>query len=173
MTLREIRGTFGRFFAVFAIIGIGVGFFSGVRITTPVMVNTVDSYYRENQLYDYRAVSTLGWEESEVAELARAEGVRRAEGAWQYDVLCETSDGTNGVYKVHSITEEMNYLQMIEGQMPKNGTECLIDSNNRLGLSLGDTIHFSEANEEDTLDAFCTHLLYRCGICRVLPLYQL
>lgn len=154
MTLREIRGTFGRFFAVFAIIGIGVGFFSGVRITTPVMVNTVDSYYRENQLYDYRAVSTLGWEESEVAELARAEGVRRAEGAWQYDVLCETSDGTNGVYKVHSITEDMNYLQMIEGQMPKNGTECLIDSNNRLGLSLGDTIYFSGANEEDTLDAF-------------------
>jgi hypothetical protein len=27
MTIREIRNTFGRFFAVFAIIGIGVGFF--------------------------------------------------------------------------------------------------------------------------------------------------
>ncbi|MEE3438079.1 MAG: hypothetical protein VZR05_08000, partial [Lachnospiraceae bacterium] len=49
MTLREIRGTFGRFFAVFAIIGIGVGFFSGVRITTPVMLHTVDDYYQENE----------------------------------------------------------------------------------------------------------------------------
>ncbi|MBR3166782.1 MAG: ABC transporter permease, partial [Lachnospiraceae bacterium] len=80
MTLREIRNTFGRFFAVFAIIGIGVGFFSGVRITTPVMINTVNSYYQENQLYDYRAVSTLGWEDSEVAQLSRADGVRYAEG---------------------------------------------------------------------------------------------
>ena len=86
--------TVGRFFAVFAIIGIGVGFFSGVRITTPVMINTVNSYYQENQLYDYRAVSTLGWEDSEVRQLADAEGVRYAEGAWQYDVLCETKDGS-------------------------------------------------------------------------------
>ncbi len=154
MTLREIRNTFGRFFAVFAIIGIGVGFFSGVRITTPVMINTVNSYYQENQLYDYRAVSTLGWEDSEVAQLSRADGVRYAEGAWQYDVLCETKDGSNGVYKVHSITDEVNYLQIIEGRMPKAKTECLLDSENRLGLTLGDTIYFSDANETDTLDAF-------------------
>ena len=154
MTIREIRNTFGRFFAVFAIIGIGVGFFSGVRITTPVMINTVNSYYQENQLYDYRAVSTLGWEDSEVRQLADAEGVRYAEGAWQYDVLCETKDGSNGVYKVHSITDEVNYLQIIEGRMPKNNSECLIDSENRLDLSLGDKIFFSDANETDTLDAF-------------------
>ena len=154
MTIREIRNTFGRFFAVFAIIGIGVGFFSGVRITTPVMINTVNSYYQENQLYDYRAVSTLGWEDSEVRQLADAEGVRYAEGAWQYDVLCETKDGSNGVYKVHSITDEVNYLQIIEGRMPKKDSECLIDSENRLDLSLGDKIFFSDANETDTLDAF-------------------
>ncbi len=154
MTLREIRNTFGRFFAVFAIIGIGVGFFSGVRITTPVMINTVNSYYEENQLYDYRAVSTLGWEDSEVMQLARADGVRHAEGAWQYDVLCETKDGSTGVYKVHSITDEVNYLQIIEGRIPETKTECLIDSQNRLDLSLGDTIYFSDANETDTLDAF-------------------
>ena len=154
MTLREIRNTFGRFFAVFAIIGIGVGFFSGVRITTPVMINTVNSYYQENQLYDYRAVSTLGWEDSEVAQLSRADGVRYAEGAWQYDVLCETKDGSNGVYKVHSITDEVNYLQIIEGRMPKKNSECLLDSENRLGLTLGDTIYFSDANETDTMDAF-------------------
>ena len=114
MTIREIRNTFGRFFAVFAIIGIGVGFFSGVRITTPVMINTVNSYYQENQLYDYRAVSTLGWEDSEVRQLSGADGVRYAEGAWQYDVLCETKDGSTGVYKVHSITDEVNDLQIIE-----------------------------------------------------------
>ena len=154
MTIREIRNTFGRFFAVFAIIGIGVGFFSGVRITTPVMINTVNNYYQENRLYDYRAVSTLGWEDSEVQQLSAADGVRYAEGAWQYDVLCEAKDGSNGVYKVHSITNEVNYLQIIEGRLPKKDTECLIDAENRLGLSLGDTIIFSDANETDTLDAF-------------------
>ena len=66
MTAREIKKTFGRFFAIFAIIAIGVGFFSGLRITTPVMVRSMDRYYRDAQLYDYRLVSTLGWQEKEV-----------------------------------------------------------------------------------------------------------
>ena len=70
MTLREIKSSFGRFFAVLAIIAIGTGFFSGVRITTPVMVHTVDQYYRDNQLYDYRALSTIGWEKEEVGKLS-------------------------------------------------------------------------------------------------------
>ena len=53
--LREIKGTFGRFFAIMAIIALGVGFFSGVRITTPAMVRTVDSF-----LSDTKACITLG-----------------------------------------------------------------------------------------------------------------
>ena len=154
MTLREIRGTFGRFFAVFAIIGIGVGFFSGVRITTPVMLHTVDDYYQENELFDYRAVSTLGWEEQEVAAIKAADGVRYAEGAWQYDVLCETEGGAVIVYKVHSLTENVNQLKVTEGRMPEAENECLIDSANRSGLHVGDTIRFSSENDSDTLDAF-------------------
>ena len=65
-TYREIKHTFGRFFAIFAIIALGVGFFSGVRVTTPAMVHTVDVYYKDNQLFDYRLVSTLGWEEEDM-----------------------------------------------------------------------------------------------------------
>ena len=36
-TLREIRKSFGRFFSIFAIVGIGVAFFAGVRDSVPVM----------------------------------------------------------------------------------------------------------------------------------------
>ena len=154
MTLREIKSSFGRFFAVLAIIAIGTGFFSGVRITTPVMVHTVDQYYRDNQLYDYRALSTIGWEKEEVGKLSEEENVRSAEGSWQYDVLCKTDDGSTGVYKVHSITQNINSLQLTEGRMPAAGDECILDTRNRCGLGLGDSIHFSEENESDTLEAF-------------------
>ena len=50
--LREIRGSFGRFFAILAIIALGVGFFTGVRITTPAMVDTMNSFLDEKQFYD-------------------------------------------------------------------------------------------------------------------------
>ena len=154
LTIREILTTFGRFFAVFAIIALGTGFFSGVRITTPVMVNSVDEYYRDNQLFDYRAISTRGWEESEVAQLAGEPEVRSAQGSWQYDVLCETVDGTTGVYKVHAITPGINDLQLVKGKMATAANECLLDLRNNMGLSIGDTIHFSRENDPDTLDAF-------------------
>ena len=66
--LREIRGTFGRFFAIMAIIALGVGFFSGVRITTPAMVDTVNRFLNKNQFYDYRLLSALGWQEEDIAD---------------------------------------------------------------------------------------------------------
>ena len=65
--LREIRSTFGRFFAIMAIIALGVGFFTGVRIVTPAMVNTVNKFLDENQFYDYRLLSSIGWKEEDVS----------------------------------------------------------------------------------------------------------
>ena len=152
LTLRQIRGTFGRFFAVLAIIALGAGFFSGVRITTPVMLRTVDEYYRESGLFDYRALSTVGWGRSEVEQLSDAQGVRSGEGAWQYDVICEGQDGTTGVYKVHSLTQSLNGVTVTEGRMPEGPDECLLDNKNRMGLSVGDTIVFSDENDPDTME---------------------
>ena len=154
MIWREIKSTFGRFASVFAIIAIGTGFFAGVRITTPVMLNTFDDYYRENRLFDYRLLSTIGWTDKEVASLNNESGVAGAEGSWQIDVILKRRDGKEAVYKVHSITEEVNQIQIKAGRMPENSRECVIDNNNRMGLSLGDKVYVSDSNDQDTLDAF-------------------
>ena len=151
---RDIRGSFGRFFSMLAIVAIGTGFFSGVRITTPIMKNTFNEYYAENRFFDYRLLSTIGWEDEEVEKFAGADGVTAAEGAWQYDVICQSATGDESVYKVHSITDDLNYIQIKEGRMPENSSECILDNDNRMGLSLGDQIIFSEDNDADTLDAF-------------------
>ena len=154
MTFREIRGTFGRFFAIFAIIALGVGFFSGVRITTPVMVHTVDEFYKDHGFYDYRALSTLGFEEQDAQTLRDETDAAAVEGGWQYDVIIENGAGENAVYKVLSIPEEVNTLRLMEGRFPENASECVMDADNRMGLSIGDTILFSDQNKTDTLDAF-------------------
>ena len=56
--LREIRQSLGRYLAILAIVGLGVGFFSGLRTSQPAMMATgidysehrvgapyIDSYY--------------------------------------------------------------------------------------------------------------------------------
>ena len=154
MILREIKNTFGRFASVFAIIAIGTGFFAGVRITTPVMLNTIDTYYRDSRFYDYRLLSTLGWTDAEVSRILKEPQVAATEGAWQYDVLFETGDGKEAVYKVHSITKDINNIQIKEGRMPENSRECVIDNNGYSVWSLGDVINIADENDQDTRDAF-------------------
>ena len=158
-TLREIRGSMGRFLAILAIVALGVGFFCGVRITTPAMVNTMDRFWQEKQLYDYRLISTLGWEEDDVARFAAAEGVRDAEGSHTLDLLCHDKADNEFVLKAHSITKAVNLLTLTEGRMPTAGNECIMDAGMPGTLRVGDTVYIADGNEEDTLDAL-SHRAY-------------
>ena len=142
-TLREIRGTFGRFFAIMAIIALGVGFFTGVRITTPAMVDTVNRFLDENQFYDYRLLSALGWNEEDIADFRNRSDVRYAEGAYSLDII---TAGTNEyVMRLHTITENINGIKLVEGRMPQSSDECLIESGK---VSVGGRIYLSDDNSE-------------------------
>ena len=153
-TYREIKHTFGRFFAIFAIIALGVGFFSGVRVTTPAMVHTVDVYYKDNQLFDYRLVSTLGWEEEDVDAFKNHGDVRYAEGAYSADVICSYHGDSEYVFKFHSLTEDINKLQIVKGRLPNGEDECVLDSAIDDKPELGEEIEILDTNDEDTLDLF-------------------
>ena len=146
--LREIRGTFGRFFAIMAIIALGVGFFTGVRITTPAMVNTVNSFFSEKQLYDYRLLSTFGWNEEDIEDFRSRPDVRYAEGAYSLDVL--TEGNYQYVLRTHSLTENVNGLRLIEGRMPQSPDECLSDSKK---FEIGKVFVVSDENSERVKNA--------------------
>ena len=49
--------------AIFAIIALGVGFFSGLKVTKEGMLDTVGGYLDEYAFYDFRLLSTLGFEQ--------------------------------------------------------------------------------------------------------------
>ena len=148
-TAREIRGTFGRFFAICAIILLGAGFFSGVRVTTPAMVNTIDTFLKEHNMYDYRLLSTLGWEEEDVETIRSAKDVRYAEGAYCLDVeYSKNSEDTLFVLKTHSISDKINTLEVVNGRLPNAPGECVIDS--KMGeVKIGDVLHIESYGDEE------------------------
>ena len=112
MTLREIRNSFGRFFAIFAIIALGVGFFSGIRITTPAMVHTFDEFYKECHFYDYRALSTLGFEEEDIGRLREEEDAAAAEGGWIIERLHPDNTKTTAKNNTFNfMIEDNSYLR--------------------------------------------------------------
>ena len=59
--IRNIKGSLGRFFAIMAIVAIGVAFFAGVTASSGDMKHSSDSYYDEYNMNDIRILSSIGW----------------------------------------------------------------------------------------------------------------
>ena len=153
-TFREIKKSFGRYFAILAIIALGVAFFSGLKITQSVMVHSADVYLKDLQFYDYRLVSTLGFTEENVEALAEKEDVRAAEGAISAEGLYKDAGENERVIKMHSITEKVNKLKLIAGEMPQSADECVVDSALFSEDAIGSKLVLSENNTTDDLDKF-------------------
>ena len=153
-TLREIRESLGRYLAILAIVALGVGLFAGLKITRTVMVESADAYWQEKQLYDYRLLSTLGFEEEDVQALAQKEDVRAVQGAVEADILYVDAQGNENVLKAHSILEEINCLEIVAGRMPEADTECVVDSKTYDESAIGGKIVLAGDNDQEDLDNF-------------------
>lgn len=168
-TFREIQSSFGRFMAILAIVALGVGLFSGLKITKADFLKSTTKYYGENAFYDYRILGELGFTQSQVDYFASLEDVRAAEGALSIDMLYEE----NGVAKVgrfHSLTEDVNRVVLTAGRMPENAGECLADSQYYAEQSVGGQIVLGTDNASEDLERFEGTVYRIVGIVKS-PLY--
>ena len=127
MTLRTVKTFKGRFIALCLIVALSAGFFAGLKLTTDSLRNTGDIFLSEHNMYDYRLYSTLGFEEADVAELEKLEGVESAEGGYTTDVLIDF-EGNNMALKFISIPENINTVSLDFGRLPTKPNEVLADA---------------------------------------------
>ena len=129
-TFREIRGSFGRWIAILAIVALGVGFFSGLKTCKEAFLKTGDTYLDEHAFFDYRLISTLGLEDEDIEALRDIKGVSEAEGSYSADVLITTDDADSSqtAAKFITLSESINTPKLVSGQMPRKGNECLGDA---------------------------------------------
>lgn len=155
-TLREIKTSLARYLAIFAIVALGVGFFSGLRDCKASMVSTATRYINEHNMYDYQLISTYGIDDESVELAKQAEGVSGAEGSVQVDVLAESGGGDEAALKAISLPEDINTLRVVTGRLPEAADECVVDDYHidSEGYRTGDTIVLTDSNDEDTLEQF-------------------
>ena len=151
-TLREIWRTKTRFLSIFAIILLGVAFFAGLSATGPVMVNTADNYYADQQLADAHIFSTMGLDDEDVAILDSVEG---AETQYHYrsDVVFTETGLSSRVFSYSpGESESMNELVIVEGRLPESSGEIALDHTSSYldEYTIGDTIEI----DVETLDDF-------------------
>lgn len=155
-TLREIRGSLGRWLAIMAIVALGVGFFCGLKMCKDDFMKTGDDYVLRYNLYNYKLITSLGLEEEDVSIIAGTEGVKTARGSWSSDVLftMEGTDGSETVGNFHTLLDDINQLDLLAGNMPDAANTFVGDARYFTEEDLGKTITLASTNDEDTLDMF-------------------
>ena len=139
----KMRKNIGRFLSILFIVALGVGFFAGLRETTPDIKSTLDQYYDEHQLMDFKIVSTMGLTEDDITSLKELTNVEKVVPSYSVDALI---DGES--IRIHAIEEEINKVDLIEGRMPKNPQECLADATK---YKIGDTLTITKLSTENIL----------------------
>ncbi|MGN0552031.1 MAG: FtsX-like permease family protein [Oscillospiraceae bacterium] len=155
-TFRSIKNTFGRFIAIFAIIALGSGFFSGIKAASPDMKKNAWNYYNEHNLDDIHIMSTLGFEQNEVDDIKALNNDFYTEGAYSTDFFIESDTVSRKPVKLYSYNAErnMNIPELVEGRLPKSADECVVDYKFRGSEQpeIGEKVRFSASGEDDISD---------------------
>ena len=152
-TIREIKNSLGRYLAILTIIALGVGFFAGLRVCRPMLVDSADDYFQRQNFHDFQLISTIGFSQDNLLNLAENKLVKSADGGCYEDVLISL-EGNDQVFRAFSITENVNRLRLVSGRMPENPGECLVSATAFDDSILGQDISFSANNSQETLDEF-------------------
>lgn len=142
-TLRKIKHSLGRFITLILIIAIGAAFFAGVRETSSDMIRTMDEYYDETKLMDYRIVSTMGLTEDDLTALKNLNNTEVIEANYTYETVID-GDAT----KIYGITHDINNVTLVDGKMPEEDNECLVLDGS---YNIGDTIIIEDEDYGDYL----------------------
>ena len=132
-TFREIIGTKARFFSIMAIIALGVGFFTGIKATSPSMYNLAENYYREKSLMDFRLVSTTGFTEDDVKAVSAVEGVQSVMPSYFFDLMTAADEGGDLV-RLIAVPEDylknpsLNDIVINEGREIEKSGEIITES---------------------------------------------
>ena len=166
LTLRQIRGSLGRFLAIAAIVALGVGFFCGLRLTKTAMVHTLDDYAETHRMYDFRLVSTIGFDEADAQALAADARVAACEGEKSADALASVADGAAKPCRFLSLPAQIDLPGLKYGRLPQTADECLADGLLYSEKDLGKTVVLTGENDADTLDSFTRREFTIVGIAK-------
>ncbi len=169
---QSILRSITRYIAIVAIIALGSAMFVGLRSTKNDMIVTGQIFMDKTNMFDLRLLSTYGWNEENVADIAAIDGVVDAEGVISMDVLGHPDRSSeDGVYKLYAIPDKINKVNLLGGRMPQSPDECLVDGAHATDAVLGTTFVVSKRNQLDTLDSLKHHTFTVVGYIST-PLYM-
>lgn len=171
---KEIKNTYKRFISILLMAFLGVGFFAGIRATSPDMIDTIHKYYETQNVYDIQVVSTLGLTQEDVDVIEKIEGIENVVGTYETDGEIEINE-SELIAKVMCI-EDINKPILLEGRMPEKSTECVVEegflkaTNKKIGENIQIDIEDTKNEEQEEIPYLKEKNMKIVGVARS-PLY--
>ena len=124
--IKEVKNSYKRFLSLLLIVLLGVGFFAGIKAASPDMKNTLDTYFDDLNVMDIQVISTMGLTDNDITAIKNIENINEVEGTYQSDAVVNIGN-EQVVVKLETMTKDINSLKLIEGKLPENENECVVE----------------------------------------------
>lgn len=150
----QIKHTWKRFVSILLMALLGVGFFAGIKATSPDMKDTLDTYFDEQNIFDIEVVSTLGMVQKDIDAISQIEGIEKILPTYSTDLEFNIGQKDIIVKAYAYFKEDINQPQLQEGKLPEKENECVVESNflKATGLQIGDKIVAENLDEDEILN---------------------
>ena len=152
MGLREIKKSKKRFFSLCVLSILGVSFFVGMKMSGPIMLESLDKYYDDNRMYDLKVISTLGLNDEDIKELQKLNNEYTVVGSHTKDAIF--NDGEHeAVLRLHEINEGINNITIIKGRLPEKYNEIVVEDGveYKTNFEIGDKIKLELEAADNTI----------------------
>ncbi len=126
--LRDIKQSLGQFIAFVLVVAVGAFFYAGLITLSDNLGGYSKAYFKEHNLSDlnvmYDQIS-----KQDAAELSNIQGINKIEVRYSFEAT-QAFENTKATLKIHSIPidNQINTPAIIEGRLPSNANEVLLDS---------------------------------------------
>ncbi len=135
----SIKKTIKRFISILMIVLLGVGFFAGIKATSPDMQNTANKLFDKYNLYDIFIASDWGLTEDDITYLS--DQGYNIEPSYSLDAIVKIDNEYAVKVMSYNKDNKMNKPIIIDGRLPENNSECVVDSGKYHDkLAIGETI---------------------------------
>lgn len=139
-SIRKIKASNRRFISLLFMALLGVGFFAGIKATSPDMLKTIDDYLDSNNVYDIEIVSTLGLTNDDIEKIETLDIASSVVGVKAIDEIVTINDQEK-IIRAISLTD-INEVLLVDGSLPKKRNEIVVEKRllDENDLKIGDSI---------------------------------
>ena len=157
--IRNIRKQVVSYLSIAIIAMLAVLAYLGVNFGALAVGAAGDKFFRENNFRDLHVMSTYMLTPGDIEAIRQVEGVLDVEGVYRTEAKVRAGNDVLDVF-VMSLTERINTVQLVEGRLPENPNECVVEleMRNTHHIGIGDQI--SAVNSDGGMPSYLTNNEY-------------